>query len=77
MEFDQFSKEHFDESISIREVVEKYIIHLKWFILAILFFGVLAYLKVYFEIPKYSSKASILIKELEGGNSSNNLSSSS
>jgi len=75
MEFDQFSEEHFDESISIRAVVEKYMIHLKWFILTILLFGVLAFLKVRNEIPKYSIKASILIKEQERGNSITDLSS--
>ena len=74
MEFNQFSEEHFDESISIRAVVEKYMIHLKWFILSILLFGVLAFLKARYETPKYHIKASILIKEQERGNSITDLS---
>ena len=74
MELNQFSEEHFDESISIRAVVEKYMIHLKWFILSILVFGVLAFLKVRYETPKYNVKASILIKEQERGNSITDLS---
>ncbi len=74
MQFDQFSEEHFDESIGIREILEKYLIHIKWFILAVLIFGVLAFLKVRYETPKYNIKASILIKEQERGNSINNLS---
>lgn len=69
MEFNQFSDEHFDESISIREIVEKYTKHLKWFILSILIFGVLAFLKLRYEVPKYKVDASILIKEQERGNS--------
>lgn len=74
MEFDQFSEEHFDESISIKAVVEKYMIHFKWFILTIFLFGVFAFVKVRYETPKYNIKASILIKEQGRGNSISDLS---
>lgn len=69
MEFNQFSDEYFDESISIREVVEKYTAHLKWFILSVLIFGVLAFFKLRYEVPKYKIDASILIKDQERGRS--------
>jgi len=69
MEFNQFSDEQFDESISLREVVEKYTAHFKWFVLSILVFGVLAFFKLRYEVPKYKIDASILIKEQERGNS--------
>ncbi len=69
MEFDQYSDEHFDESISIREVVEKYTAHTKWFVLSVIVFLALAFLKVRYEVPKYKIDASILIKEPERGRS--------
>ncbi len=74
MEFNQFSEKHFDESITISEIIEKYMIHIKWFILSVLLFGVLAFLKVRYETPSYNVKASILIKEQERGNSISDLS---
>jgi len=73
MEFNQFSEEQFDESTSIREVIEKYSIHLKWFILSVLVFGVLAFLKLRYEVPKYKVDATILIKEQERGGSISDL----
>ncbi len=73
MEFNKFSDEQFDESISIREVIEKYTAHFKWFVLSVLIFGVLAFLKLRYEAPKYKIDASILIKEQERGNSITNL----
>ena len=73
MEFNQFSDEQFDESIGIREVVEKYTAHLKWFVLSVLIFGVLAFFKLRYEVPKYKIDASILIKEQEKGSSISDL----
>ncbi len=65
----QFLDNDFDESIGTREVVEKYLVHLKWFILSLLIFGILAFLKLRYEVPKYGVNASILIKEQERGRS--------
>ena len=73
MEFNQFSDEQFDESISIREVLEKYTAHIKWFIISILIFVALAVLKLRYESPKYQVNASILIKQQERGNSTSDL----
>ncbi len=77
MEFEQnnrFSEEQFDESLNLREIVEKYLIHLKWFILSVLLFLVLAFFKLRYEAPKYNVNASILIKEQEKGKSLTDLS---
>ncbi|MCF6224520.1 MAG: polysaccharide biosynthesis tyrosine autokinase [Flavobacteriaceae bacterium] len=72
MEFDQFnelSDGRFDESISFRDVLEKYLIHAKWFVLSIILFGVLAFFKLRYEVPQYKVNATILIKSKEKGNS--------
>ncbi len=63
-----------DGSISLREIVEKYLVHYKWFILSLVVFVALAYLKYITEIPVYRSTAAILVKEKEKGNSINDLS---
>ncbi len=74
MEFDSnFNDEHFDESVGVREILEKYLIHFKWFILSILVFGVLFFIKLHYEVPMYNVSASILIKEQQRGNSIANL----
>lgn len=78
MEFDplnQFSDNNFNKTISIREIVENYLTHLKWFILSIIIFGALTYLKIRFEVPKYNITASILIKDKDGGSSFSDMSS--
>ncbi len=55
--------------------LDKYFKHLKWIILSVFFFLILALIKVYFEVPEYRINASILIKEQEKGNSINDLNS--
>ena len=77
MEFEQMkplSDEHFDESISLREIVEKYLIHWKWFVFSVLIVGVLAFFKLRYEVPQYNINATILIKKNEKGNSFTDLS---
>ncbi len=78
MEFDQvtnFSDENFEESISVREILEKYMVYLKWFVLSVIIFGALAYFKLRYEIPQYNVYASILIKDKDKGSSFTDLSS--
>lgn len=65
----QFHQEATDESVSIREMLEKYSIYLKWFILSVVIFLILAFLKVYYETPQYNISASILIKDKDNGDS--------
>lgn len=74
MEFEKSvdqSNENFDESISIRNVLEKYIRHYKWFFLSTLVFLIFTIIKLRYEIPIYNVSASILIK---GKNDSSNFS---
>ncbi len=78
MEFgrpDHVSDDNFEESIGIIEMIEKYVIYLKWFIVSILLFGVLGFLKLRYEVPKYNVVASILIKDQDKGSSVTDLSS--
>ena len=77
MEFDKFKNvysDKFEESISLRETIEKYLTHWKWFVLSVLIVGVLAFFKLRKEIPQYNVNATILIKEKEKGNSFTDLS---
>ena len=72
MEFDRThnrTAEHLDESISIREIVDRYSEYFKWFLLSVIICLVLAFIKLRYETPKYKVNATILIKENEQGNS--------
>lgn len=72
MEFDiksQLQRDHFDESIGVREALERYTAHLKWFVFSVLLFLVLAFFKMYFETPNYKVESTILIKPKDRGNS--------
>ena len=46
--------EHFDESISIREIVDQYSHYLKWFLISVIICLVLAFIKLRYETPKYN-----------------------
>lgn len=57
---------NFDEStetINIREEIEKYIYHWKWFVLGVFVSFILAFLYLRYSTPEYSASASILIKD--------------
>ena len=72
MEFDnfnQFSDTDFDESLSFKKLIEKYLIHTKWFVFCVIVFLLLAFFKIKREVPSYSVTSSILIKEQEKGSS--------
>ena len=78
MEFgrpDDFSDDNLDESIGVSEIFEKYVIYLKWFIISIVLCGLLGFLKVRYEVPKYNVVASILIKDKDKGSSFSDLGS--
>ena len=74
MEFDQFNDENLEESVDVKSIIEKYLPHLKWFLISGIIFGTLAFFKLRYEVPKYNIKASILIKEEERGKSIGNIS---
>ena len=61
----QFSDEHLDESVNIKEIFEKYLTHLKWFVLSVLIFGIISFFTIRVEVPQYNVSGVILIKEKE------------
>lgn len=56
-----------DKSVNLRDLVYKYLIHWKWFLLSVLVFLILAKLYLRYSVPVYSSSASILIKDDSSG----------
>lgn len=73
--FDVLSDDNFEDSISFIDVIGKYLIQWKWYVLSVLVCGSLAYLMLRNEAPKFESSAKILIKELGKGSSVADLSS--
>ncbi|THD67714.1 polysaccharide biosynthesis tyrosine autokinase [Robertkochia marina] len=67
---------HFEqeEEIHLRELLERYLRHWKWFVLGVIVAaaGAVSYLK--FATPVYQNKASILIKDEKGGGMASELS---
>ena len=59
----------FDESetINIREELEKYLIHWKWFLAGIILSVAMAFLYLRYSTPQYSAKTVVLIKENKKG----------
>jgi len=74
MEFDQFSYDGYDDSTSFREVIDQYLVHIKWFIYSVLFLIIVAFFYLRHEVPKYEATASILIQDVQEGSSMSNLS---
>lgn len=52
-----------NEALNIREEIEKYLFHWKWFLLGCFLALVLAFLYLRYTAPKYTATASILIKD--------------
>ena len=52
-----------EETINIRELLEKYMYHWKWFVLGVLVFGMSAFLYLRYTQPNYSATATLLIEE--------------
>lgn len=71
----QFSNQDFDESVNLRDLLEKYLIHYKWFLASVVLLFLLAILYVRYTSPKYDVNATILIKEMDKESSFDKLSS--
>ncbi|RYY00765.1 tyrosine protein kinase, partial [bacterium] len=56
-----------ENSFSIKEQLEKYIIHLKWFVLSVCIFLIGAFLYLRYSTPEYSIDATVLIKDDKKG----------
>lgn len=52
-----------NDTVNIREEIEKYIYHWKWFVLGVFLTLILAFLYLRYSTPEYSASASILIKD--------------
>ena len=57
-----------EEGLNIKEIVERYLYHWKWIILAVIVALSCAYVYLRYSNPVYSSKATVLIKDEKGGN---------
>jgi len=57
-----------DDRLNIREQLDKYVIHWKWFLLSIVICLIAAFLYLRYTVPQYSASATILVKdERKGG----------
>ncbi len=57
-----------DDRLNIREQLDKYVIHWKWFLLSVVVCLIAALLYLRYTIPQYSASATILVKdERKGG----------
>lgn len=72
---DQISENYFDDSKDLKEVIEKYLIYWKWYLLSVVIFVGLALVKIRYEVPKYKVSAAILIKDKDEESSFSDLSS--
>ena len=74
MDFEQISEFHKDQdsdsNLNIRELLDKYSIYWKWFLLAMILAIGLAYLKLSFTRPSYEASSSIKIKNENAGDRS-------
>ncbi|HEY0045891.1 MAG TPA: Wzz/FepE/Etk N-terminal domain-containing protein, partial [Flavobacterium sp.] len=66
--FKESTKETNDDSFNIREQIDQYLVHWKWFILSVVVCIFLAGLYLRYTVPKYRATATILVKdERKGG----------
>ena len=61
------SKEFHDEEIDIRVILQKYLVHWKWFVLALFLCLTLAYFKLRYSTPQYQAGMTLLVKDDEKG----------
>lgn len=64
-----------DENLLLKEILEQYLSHWKWFLLSLLIFLSLAYLYLRYTVPQYKATMSIMIKDdRKGGDVANEMS---
>ncbi|MDG2433650.1 Wzz/FepE/Etk N-terminal domain-containing protein, partial [Flavobacterium sp.] len=61
------SNEEFEKDFDLKAEIQKYSIHWKWFLLAIIAFLCVAYYKVRYAVPVYNASISIIMKDNEKG----------
>jgi capsular exopolysaccharide synthesis family protein len=67
--FNQFSENDLEDSVNFREVLEKYLIHYKWFLVSIFSLLMLSFFYLRYEMPKFEVSSTILIKDKDKGSS--------
>ncbi len=70
----EISHENHESDFSIREQVEKYLIHWKWFVLSVIVVLCLAFLYLRYTTPLYKATATILVKDDKKGGLASELS---
>jgi len=63
-----------ESSLSLRDLLNKYLIHWKWFLFSVLVFLVFSKIYLRYSVPIYKSSASILIKDDKSGGLASELS---
>lgn len=71
MQFDNQSK---DDAINLKDILFKYLIHWKWFLVSILVFAALTKIYLRYSVPVYKASTTILIKDDQSGNLASELS---
>ena len=75
MEFDNYYQDDsaISNSMTLKDIWDKYVVHLKWFVLSGLIFLFAAALYLTFSVPIFKVNASVLIKDGEGGSAFSDL----
>ena len=63
-----------DNSVNLRDLLFKYLIHWKWFLLSVVAFFALSKLYLRYSIPIYKSTTTVLIRDDKAGNIASELS---
>lgn len=61
-------KVSFDESLNLREQLDKYFVNWKWFVLSVFISIIIAFLYLRYTVPLYNAKAAILVRDERKGN---------
>ena len=72
--YSQNFDEDLDQNINIREQLEKYLIHWKWFVLGIIVSLFLAFIYLRYAVPMYNATSTILVKDDRKGGLASELS---
>jgi tyrosine-protein kinase Etk/Wzc len=71
---DNISNSNDEDSINIREILLKYFVHWKWFILSMILFFIAAKIYLRYLVPIYKASTTILIKDKDSGGLASELS---
>ena len=70
----EISQENHESDFNIREQIEKYLVHWKWFLLSVIVVLGLAFLYLRYSTPLYKATATILVKDDKKGGLASELS---